>query len=107
MGAGGEGEGRLEGEGAVGEDGVEEGLVCAVWGGEVRGCGLQLGRWSEEVWAAAGCDVTWGVEPEEDFAGDEPVIACGLGEGRCAVSVVVETAYADFESVGVAVAEER
>jgi len=51
--------------------------------------------------------VAWDVQPEEDFAGDEPVVACGFGEGRCAVSVVIEAAYADFESVCVAVAEER
>ena len=47
VGAGGGVDGGLEREGTVGEDVVEEGLVCAVWGGEVGGCGMQLGGWGE------------------------------------------------------------
>lgn len=56
-------------------------------------------------WGLPGGDVVFDVEPEEYFAGDDPVVVCGLGKRRCAVAVVVKTAYADFKSVCISVAE--
>ena len=56
-------------------------------------------------WGFASGDVVFDVEPEEYFAGDDPVVVCGFGKRCCAVAVVVKTAYADFESVRISVAE--
>ena len=95
----------MEGEGAVGEDGVEEGLVGGVWGCEVGGCYFEIGRWGDEVWALAGGDVSFVVEPDEYLPCDEPVVVCSLGKRCCAIAGVVEAAHADLESVCVSVAE--